>query len=94
MRRGTFSHRHAVIFDKDTGRRYTRLGHLSPDQAHLEIYDSPLSEVGVLGFEWGYSLDSPDALVCWEAQFGDFVNVAQVIVDQFISRPRKTSGTA
>jgi len=85
VRRGTFSHRHAVIFDRDTGRRYTRLGHLSPDQAHLEIYDSPLSEVGVLGFEWGYSLDSPDALVCWEAQFGDFVNVAQVIVDQFIS---------
>ena len=85
VRRGTFSHRHAVIYDKDTGRRYTRLGHLSEDQAHLEIYDSPLSEVGVVGFEWGYSLDSPDALVCWEAQFGDFVNVAQVIVDQFIS---------
>ena len=85
VRRGTFSHRHAVIFDQDTGRRYTRLGHLSPTQAHLEIYDSPLSEVGVLGFEYGYSLDSPDALVCWEAQFGDFVNVAQVIVDQFIS---------
>jgi len=85
VRRGTFSHRHAVIFDSKTGRRYTRLGHLSPDQAHLEIYDSPLSEVGVVGFEWGYSLDTPDALVCWEAQFGDFVNVAQVIVDQFIS---------
>ena len=85
VRRGTFSHRHAVIFDKKTGRRYTRLGHLSNDQAHLEIYDSPLSEVGVVGFEWGYSLDSPDALVCWEAQFGDFVNVAQVIIDQFIS---------
>ncbi|MGB8331149.1 MAG: 2-oxoglutarate dehydrogenase E1 component [Polyangiales bacterium] len=84
-RRGTFSHRHAVIFDSETGRRYTRLGHLSPDQAHLEIYDSSLSEAGVLGFEWGYSLDSPDALVCWEAQFGDFVNVAQVIIDQFIS---------
>ncbi|NNE17239.1 MAG: 2-oxoglutarate dehydrogenase E1 component [Myxococcales bacterium] len=85
VRRGTFSHRHAVIFDEESGRRYTRLGHLSADQAHLEIYDSPLSEVGVLGFEWGYSLDSPDALVCWEAQFGDFVNVAQVIIDQFIS---------
>ena len=85
VRRGTFSHRHAVIYDKNTGRRYTRLGHLSDDQAHLEIYDSPLSEIGVLGFEWGYSLDSPDALVCWEAQFGDFANVAQVIIDQFIS---------
>ena len=85
VRRGTFSHRHAVIFDSETGRRYTRLGHLSPDQAHLEIYDSSLSEAGVVGFEWGYSLDSPDALVCWEAQFGDFVNTAQVIIDQFIS---------
>ncbi len=85
VRRGTFSHRHAVIYDEKTGRRYTRLGHFTEDQAHLEIYDSPLSEVGVLGFEWGYSLDSPDALVAWEAQFGDFVNVAQVIIDQFIS---------
>ncbi|MFW2388282.1 MAG: 2-oxoglutarate dehydrogenase E1 component [Polyangiales bacterium] len=85
VRRGTFSHRHAVIFDEKTGRRYTRLGHVSEDQAQLEIYDSPLSETGVVGFEWGYSLDSPDALVCWEAQFGDFVNVAQVIIDQFIS---------
>jgi len=85
VRRGTFSHRHAVIFDSETGRRYTRLGHLSPDQARLEIYDSSLSEAGVVGFEWGYSLDSPDALVCWEAQFGDFVNTAQVIIDQFIS---------
>ncbi|MEM7435153.1 MAG: 2-oxoglutarate dehydrogenase E1 component [Myxococcota bacterium] len=85
VRRGTFSHRHAVIYDENTGRRYTRLGHLTADQAHLEIYDSPLSEVGVVGFEWGYSLDSPDALLCWEAQFGDFVNVAQVIIDQFIS---------
>jgi 2-oxoglutarate dehydrogenase E1 component len=85
VRRGTFSHRHAVIFDSKTGRRYTRLGHLSPEQADLEIYDSSLSEAGVVGFEWGYSLDSPDALVCWEAQFGDFVNAAQVIIDQFIS---------
>jgi 2-oxoglutarate dehydrogenase E1 component len=85
VRRGTFSHRHAVIFDGKTGRRYTRLAHLSPTQAQLEIYDSPLSEVGVLGFEWGYSLDSPDALVCWEAQFGDFANVGQVIIDQFIA---------
>ncbi len=85
VRRGTFSHRHAVIYDVDTGRRHTRLGHLTPDQAHLEIYDSSLSEAGVLGFEWGYSLDTPDALVMWEAQFGDFANTAQVIIDQFIS---------
>lgn len=85
VRRGTFSHRHAVIFDSETGRRHTRLGHLSPNQAPLEIYDSSLSEAGVLGFEYGYSLDSPDALVMWEAQFGDFANTAQVIIDQFIS---------
>ncbi|MBX3247010.1 MAG: 2-oxoglutarate dehydrogenase E1 component [Myxococcales bacterium] len=85
VRRGTFSHRHAVIYDVNTGRRFTRLGHLTDDQGRLEIYDSPLSEAGVLGFEWGYSLDSPDALVMWEAQFGDFVNGAQVIIDQFIS---------
>ena len=85
VRRGTFSHRHAVIYDATDGRRYTRLGHLSDDQAALEIYDSPLSEAGVLGFEWGYSLDSPDALCMWEAQFGDFANSAQVIIDQFVS---------
>ncbi|MAQ16857.1 MAG: 2-oxoglutarate dehydrogenase E1 component [Sandaracinus sp.] len=85
VRRGTFSHRHAVIFDSESGRRYTRLGHVTEDQAGLEIYDSPLSEAGVLGFEWGYSLDTPDALVAWEAQFGDFANGAQVIIDQFIS---------
>jgi 2-oxoglutarate dehydrogenase E1 component len=85
VRRGTFSHRHAVIFDTESGRRLTRLGHLHPQQAPLEVYDSPLSEAGVLGFEWGYSLDTPDALVMWEAQFGDFANTAQVIIDQFIS---------
>ena len=83
-RRGTFSHRHAVIYDEKTGRRYTRLGHLSENQAELEIYDSPLSEAGVLGFDWGYSLDTPEALIAWEAQFGDFANTAQVIIDQFI----------
>jgi 2-oxoglutarate dehydrogenase E1 component len=85
VRRGTFSHRHAVIFDSITGARYTRLGHLSENQARLEIVDSPLSEAGVVGFEWGYSLDTPDALILWEAQFGDFMNTAQVIIDQFIS---------
>ncbi|MEZ4329354.1 MAG: 2-oxoglutarate dehydrogenase E1 component [Polyangiales bacterium] len=85
VRRGTFSHRHAVIFDSVTGARYTRLGHLSDNQARLEIVDSPLSEAGVVGFEWGYSLDTPDALILWEAQFGDFMNTAQVIIDQFIS---------
>ena len=84
VRRGTFSHRHAVVYDVNDGRRWTRLEQLSEDQAHFDIHDSSLSENGVLGFEWGYSLDSPDALVCWEAQFGDFANSAQVIIDQFI----------
>ena len=60
------------------------LQHLAPNQAVVEIHNSPLSEIGVLGFEYGYSLDWPDGLVMWEAQFGDFVNVAQVIIDQFI----------
>ena len=82
--RGTFSHRHAVLHDVADGRTYMPLGHVAPDQAPVEIYNSPLSEVGVLGFEYGYSLDCPDGLVLWEAQFGDFVNAAQVIVDQFL----------
>jgi 2-oxoglutarate dehydrogenase E1 component len=86
-RRGTFSHRHAVLFDTETGEPYTPLGHLgnpADGLGRFEIYDSPLSEAGVLGFEYGYSLDRPDKLVIWEAQFGDFVNGAQVIIDQFI----------
>jgi 2-oxoglutarate dehydrogenase E1 component len=82
--RGTFSHRHAVIHDVVTDDTYCTLEHLSSDQAPVEIYNSPLSEMGVLGFEYGYSLDCPDGLVMWEAQFGDFVNVAQVVIDQFI----------
>ena len=83
--RGTFSQRHAVLHDTKDGSTYTPLANLSPDQARLELYNSPLSEAGVLGFEYGYSLDSPDGLVVWEAQFGDFWNCAQVIVDQFIA---------
>jgi len=83
--RGTFSHRHAVLHDYEDGHTYTPLQNLSPDQAPIEFFNSPLSEVGVLGFEYGYSLDRPRALVLWEAQFGDFCNVAQVIVDQFIA---------
>ncbi|NBW86795.1 MAG: 2-oxoglutarate dehydrogenase E1 component, partial [Planctomycetia bacterium] len=82
--RGTFSHRHAVIHDAVTDEVWCSLEHLAPDQAPVEIYNSPLSEAGVLGFEYGYSLDCPDGLVMWEAQFGDFVNVAQVVIDQFI----------
>jgi 2-oxoglutarate dehydrogenase E1 component len=84
-RRGTFSHRHAVLHDYEGKGTFTPLQNLSPDQAKVDIYNSPLSESGVLGFDYGYSLDYPDALVMWEAQFGDFVNVAQVIIDQFIA---------
>ena len=82
--RGTFSHRHAVLHDVESGARYVPLMHVSSDQAPFEIYNSSLSEASVLGFEYGYSLESPDVLVLWEAQFGDFCNAAQVIIDQFI----------
>ena len=82
--RGTFSQRHAVLHDYQDGHTYTPLQHLAPKQAPIEIFNSPLSEVGVLGYEYGYSLDYPDGLVLWEAQFGDFWNVAQPVVDQFI----------
>ena len=83
--RGTFSQRHAVLHDPKTGEKYIPLKNLAPEQATLELYNSPLSEASVLGFEYGYSLDCPDGLVVWEAQFGDFWNCAQVIVDQFIA---------
>jgi 2-oxoglutarate dehydrogenase E1 component len=82
--RGTFSHRHAVVHDAVTDETWCSLEHLAVDQAPVEIANSPLSEAGVLGFEYGYSLDCPDGLVMWEAQFGDFVNAAQVVIDQFI----------
>ncbi|MEM7738910.1 MAG: 2-oxoglutarate dehydrogenase E1 component, partial [Deinococcota bacterium] len=83
--RGTFSQRHSVWHDTNTGETYTALANLSDQQAPVEIYNSPLSEAGVLGFEYGYSLDWPEGLTLWEAQFGDFVNAGQVIIDQFIS---------
>jgi 2-oxoglutarate dehydrogenase E1 component len=83
--RGTFSQRHAVLHDSHSGQPYTPLKNLSSQQARLDIINSPLCESGVLGFEYGYSLDYPEGLILWEAQFGDFWNVAQVIVDQFIA---------
>ena len=82
--RGTFSHRHAVLHDPRTGETYTPLQQLPTAAASFEIYNSPLSEFAALGFEHGYSIAAPDALVLWEAQFGDFVNGAQIVVDQFI----------
>src|SRR5581483_7756187 len=84
-RRGTFNQRHAALIDIETEEQYVPLQHLAPDQASCEIYNSTLSEQGVLGFEYGYSRDYPEALVGWEAQFGDFANGAQIIIDQFIS---------
>jgi 2-oxoglutarate dehydrogenase E1 component len=87
-RRGTFSHRHAVLYDTETGEPYTPLSHIfdgtERPKPRFEIWDSPLSEAGVLGFDYGYSLDAPEGLVAWEAQFGDFANSGQVIIDQFI----------
>jgi 2-oxoglutarate dehydrogenase E1 component len=82
--RGTFSHRHLVLHDAATGRQYAPMQHLSASAASFQIYNSPLSEFAALGFEYGYSVAVPGGLILWEAQFGDFVNGAQVIVDQFI----------
>ena len=84
-RRGTFSQRHAVLYDGRTGEPFSPLNALGPQQAPFQIYDSLLSEAAVLGFEFGYALDAPNTLVLWEAQFGDFANGAQVIIDQFIA---------
>ncbi len=83
--RGTFSQRHATLVDTSTGEAWTPLATLAPDQAPFEACDSPLSEFAVLGFDYGYSVEWPEALVLWEAQFGDFANGAQVIIDQFIA---------
>src|SRR6202166_4123371 len=84
-RRGTFNQRHSVLIDIENENEYVPLENIAPGQARCEIHNSTLSEPGVLGFEYGYSRDYPEALVLWEAQFGDFVNVAQAIIDQFIS---------
>jgi 2-oxoglutarate dehydrogenase E1 component len=83
-RRGTFNQRHSVLLDTETEQEYVPLAHIAEGQAHCRIYNSTLSEAGVLGFEYGYSRDFPETLVLWEAQFGDFANVAQAIIDQFV----------
>lgn len=90
--RGTFGQRHAVLIDRETGEDYTPLLYLSEDQARLNVYNSLLSEYAAMGFEYGYSLARPDALVMWEAQFGDFVNGAQTVVDEFISSAEQKWG--
>jgi multifunctional 2-oxoglutarate metabolism enzyme len=91
-RRGTFVQRHAVLTDKVTGAEWTPLAHLSESQAKFWIYDSLLSEFAAMGFEYGYSVERPDALVLWEAQFGDFANGAQTIVDEFVSSSEQKWG--
>ena len=92
VERGTFSQRHAVLHDSKTGEKYSALKQLKDAKAPFEIYNSALSELAVVGFEYGYSVVAPEALVLWEAQFGDFVNGAQVIIDQFISAGRAKWG--
>jgi 2-oxoglutarate dehydrogenase E1 component len=84
-RRGTFNQRHSVLIDVEDNSEHVPLQHVAPGQARFEVYDSMLSEAAVLGFEYGYSRDFPEALVCWEAQFGDFANGAQIIIDQFVT---------
>ena len=84
-RRGTFAHRHSYYFDYETGKGYCPLDRLDLNQAPFDVFDSSLSEAAVLGFEYGYTLDDPSSLVIWEAQFGDFANGAQVVIDQFIA---------
>ncbi|GHF51301.1 alpha-ketoglutarate decarboxylase [Streptomyces mashuensis] len=91
-RRGTFGQRHAVLVDRETGEDYTPLLYLSEDQARFNVYDSLLSEYAAMGFEYGYSLARPDALVLWEAQFGDFANGAQNVIDEFISSSEQKWG--
>ena len=94
VRRGTFSQRHAAVFDMQTEAPFTPLSSVTKEGAVFSTYDSMLSEYAVLGFEYGYSLESPDALIMWEAQYGDFANGAQVVIDQFISSGESKWGRA
>jgi 2-oxoglutarate dehydrogenase E1 component len=90
--RGTFSHRHAVLNDAETGQKFNPFHHLPQAKASFEVYNSPLSEMAVVGFEYGYSVRDPQALVLWEAQFGDFVNGAQVMIDQYMAASQQKWG--
>lgn len=94
VQRGTFSHRHAVLHDVETNEVYSSLDHIKEGQPKFQIYNSLLSEYGVLGFEYGYAMATPNALVIWEAQFGDFSNGAQLIIDQFIAAAESKWGIA
>jgi 2-oxoglutarate dehydrogenase E1 component len=93
VQRGTFSHRHVVLHDANTNENYNSLNHIKEGQEQAHIYNSLLSEYGVLGYEFGYALANPDALVIWEAQFGDFANGAQTMIDQFVSSHESKWGT-
>jgi len=90
--RGTFAHRHLMLHDQSTGETYAPIQHLAGANASMEVYNSPLSEYAALGFEYGYSVAAPDVLVLWEAQFGDFVNGAQIVIDQFLVAGRSKWG--
>lgn len=93
VKRGTFSHRHAILFDETTNEQYSRLGGLQEKQGAFRVYNSLLSEYGVLGFDYGYAMANPNTLVLWEAQYGDFVNGAQMVIDQYIASAEQKWGT-
>ncbi|MFL9482953.1 2-oxoglutarate dehydrogenase E1 component [Chitinophagaceae bacterium LWZ2-11] len=93
VKRGTFSHRHAVLFDENTNQEYNRLNHFQEKQGTFRVYNSLLSEYGVMGFDYGYAMANPNNLVLWEAQYGDFSNGAQMVIDQYISSAEEKWGT-